>query len=150
MRDKDGVNAVMLACEAAAWYAARGMTLLDALNALYAEHGWYRSAQKSFTFEGESGMKTMQAIMTRLREELPFVIAGYGVEKIVDYQSSATGLPKANVLEYRFENGAKLMVRPSGTEPKIKVYLSAVAGSAAEADANNAKLADTASGWMKE
>ena len=149
VRDKDGVNAVMLACEAAAWYAARGMTLLDALNALYAEHGWYRSAQKSFTFEGESGMKTMQAIMTRLREELPFVIAGYGVEKIVDYQSPATGLPKANVLEYRFENGAKLMVRPSGTEPKIKVYLSAVAGSAAAADAINAKLAEAAAQWMQ-
>ena len=149
VRDKDGVNAVMLACEAAAWYAARGMTLLDALNALYAEHGWYRSAQKSFTFEGESGMKTMQAIMSRLREELPFVIAGYGVEKIVDYQSPATGLPKANVLEYRFENGAKLMVRPSGTEPKIKVYLSAVAGSAAAADAINAKLAEAAAQWMQ-
>ena len=149
VRDKDAVNAVMLACEAAAWYAARGMTLLDALNALYAEHGWYRSAQKSFTFEGESGMKTMQAIMARLREELPFVMAGYGVEKIVDYQNPATGLPKANVLEYRLENGAKLMVRPSGTEPKIKVYLSAVADSAAAADAINAKLADTAAGWMQ-
>ena len=91
----------------------------------------------------------MQAIMARLREELPFVMAGYCVEKIVDYQNPATGLPKANVLEYRLENGAKLMVRPSGTEPKIKVYLSAVADSAAEADAINAKLADTAAGWMQ-
>ena len=148
VRDKDAVNAVMLACEAAAWYAAQGMTLLDAVNALYNKYGWYRNDLKSFTFEGESGMHTMQSIMARLRAEVPFVIAGYGVEKVVDYRNDATGLPKADVLEYRLENGAKLMVRPSGTEPKIKVYLSAVGGSAAEADAVNAALAKAAAGWM--
>ena len=149
VRDKDGVNAVMLACEAAAWYAARGMSLLDAVNALYKEHGFYRSALKSYTFEGESGMRTMQGIMARLRADEPFVIAGYGVDKVTDYQRSGTGLPKADVLEYRLENGAKLMVRPSGTEPKIKVYLSAVAGSEAEADAINERLAEAAGAWMQ-
>ena len=149
VRDKDAVNAVMLACEAAAWYAARGMSLLDAVNALYKEFGFYRNALKSYTFEGESGMHTMQGIMAKLRAEVPFVIAGYGVDKVVDYQNDDTGLPKADVLEYRLENGAKLMVRPSGTEPKIKVYLSAVADSEAAADAINEQMGSTADGWMQ-
>ena len=150
VRDKDGVNAVMLACEAAAYYAKQGMSLLDAVNALYAEFGFYRNALHSFTFEGESGMNTMQGIMARLRAEQPSAIAGYGVDKVVDYQNDDTGLPKADVLEYRLENGAKLMVRPSGTEPKIKVYLSAVGDSEAAADAVNEKLAASAAGWMKD
>ncbi|MGN0976127.1 MAG: phospho-sugar mutase [Gemmiger sp.] len=149
VRDKDAVNAVMLACEAAAYYAAQGMSLLDAVNALYAEFGWYRNALKSFAFEGESGMRTMQGIMKHLREEDPSEVAGYRVCSVVDYQKEGTGLPKANVLEYRFENGAKLMVRPSGTEPKIKIYLSAVADSAEAADSINAALAGAAAHWMR-
>ena len=150
VRDKDAVNAVMLACEAAAYYAARGMSLLDAVNALYAEYGWYRNALQSFTFEGESGMHTMQGIMARLRANAPAEIAGYAVSGVTDYTADGTGLPHADVLEYRLENGAKLMVRPSGTEPKIKVYLSAVADSAEAADAINAKLAEATALWMKE
>ena len=149
VRDKDAVNAVMLACEAAAWYANQGMTLLDAVNALYAEFGWYRNDLKSFTFEGESGMRTMQSIMESLRWDKPASVGGYKTAEIVDYESEGTGLPKANVLEFRFVNGAKLMVRPSGTEPKIKIYLSAVAHSADDADAINAELAAAAAQWMK-
>ena len=149
VRDKDAVNAVMLACEAAAWYANQGMTLLDAVNALYAEFGWYRNDLKSFTFEGESGMRTMQSIMESLRRDKPASVGGYKTAEIVDYESEGTGLPKANVLEFRFMNGAKLMVRPSGTEPKIKIYLSAVANSADAADAVNAELAAAAAQWMK-
>ena len=149
VRDKDAVNAVMLACEAAAWYAARGMTLLDAVNALYAEFGWYRNALCSFTFEGESGMHAMQALMAGLRAEAPAAIAGYAVEKAVDYQAEGTGLPRADVLEYRLAGGHKFMVRPSGTEPKIKVYLSAVGADAAAADAVNETLATAAARMMK-
>ena len=149
VRDKDAVNAVMLACEAAAWYAAQGMSLLDAVNALYKEFGFYRNALKSYTFEGESGMHTMQSIMARLRAEAPAAIAGVKVAGVTDYEHDDTGLPKADVLEYRLENGAKLMVRPSGTEPKIKVYLSAVAGSEAEADAINAQMVADADTWMQ-
>ena len=149
VRDKDAVNAVMLACEAAAWYANQGMTLLDAVNALYAEFGWYRNDLKSFTFEGESGMRTMRSIMESLRRDKPASVGGYKTAEIVDYESEGTGLPKANVLEFRFMNGAKLMVRPSGTEPKIKIYLSAVAHSADAADAVNAELAAAAAQWMK-
>ena len=149
VRDKDAVNAVMLACEAAAWYAAQGMSLLDAVNALYKEFGFYRNALKSYTFEGESGMHTMQSIMTKLRAHAPAAIAGVKVAGVTDYEHDDTGLPKADVLEYRLENGAKLMVRPSGTEPKIKVYLSAVAGSEAEADAINAQMVADADTWMQ-
>ena len=149
VRDKDGVNAVMLACEAAAWYAARGMSLLDAVNALYKEYGFYRNDLKSYTFEGESGMRTMQGIMAKLRQDPPATIAGDAVQKATDYQNDVTGLPKADVLEYRLANGAKLMVRPSGTEPKIKVYLSAVAESESAADAINAQLAAAAGAWMQ-
>ena len=149
VRDKDAVNAVMLACEAAAYYAAQGMSLLDAVNALYAEYGFYRNELHSFTFEGESGMKTMQAIMAGLRAKPQTEIAGFAVAGCTDYQNGDTGLPKADVLEYRLENGAKLMVRPSGTEPKIKIYLSAVAASASQADQINQALAAAASAWMK-
>lgn len=149
VRDKDAVNAVMLACEAAAYYAQQGMSLLDAVNALYAEFGFYRNALQSYTFEGESGMHTMQAIMARLRADAPAGIAGYAVAQAIDYDTEGTGLPRADVLEYRLANGAKLMVRPSGTEPKVKVYLSAVAPTEAEADAINAALADAAAAWMR-
>ena len=115
VRDKDAVNAVMLACETAAYYAAQGMSLLDAVNALYREFGFYRNALESFTFEGETGMHKMQGIMAGLRTSAPKTIAGYEVAEVVDYDTDGTGLPRADVLEYRLVNGAKLMVRPSGT-----------------------------------
>ena len=149
VRDKDAVNATLLVCEAAAWYARQGMTLLDAINALYAEFGCWRNALESFAFEGESGMRTMQAIMASLRAEPPAEIAGLAVEKMVDYAAGDTGLPAADVLEFRLAGGAKLMVRPSGTEPKIKLYLSAVAPTAEEADAVNARLKEGAAALLK-
>ena len=107
VRDKDAVNATLLVCEAAAWYARQGMTLLDAINALYAEFGCWRNALESFAFEGESGMRTMQAIMASLRAEPPAEIAGLAVEKTVDYAAGDTGLPAADVLEFRLAGGAK-------------------------------------------
>ena len=149
VRDKDAVNATLLVCEAAAWYAAQGKTLLDAIEGLYKEYGYYRNALCSFEFEGESGMHTMQALMQKLRDEQPFVLAGYGVEDVIDYNAEGTGLPRADVLEYRLAGGHKFMVRPSGTEPKIKVYLSAAGPSEAAADAINATLAEAAEKMMK-
>lgn len=121
------------------------MTLLDAINQLYAEFGCYRNALHSFAFEGESGMHTMDAIMKQLRQTPPTAIGGMAVESLVDYNTAGTGLPKANVLEFRLAGGAKLMVRPSGTEPKIKVYLSAVAPTEEAADAINDTLGKAAS-----
>ena len=149
VRDKDAVNATLLVCEAAAWYAQQGMTLLDAIEALYKEFGYYRNALCSFAFEGETGMYTMQNLMKTLRADPPKEIAGYAVERVADYDTDGTGLPRANVLEYHLAGGHKLMVRPSGTEPKIKVYLSAVGKSEAEADAVNAELAKAAEMLMK-
>ena len=149
VRDKDAVNATLLVCEAAAWYAAQGKTLLDAIEGLYEEYGYYRNALSSFTFEGESGMHTMQALMAGLRKDPPKEIAGYAVETALDYDAEGTGLPKADVLEYRLAGGHKFMVRPSGTEPKIKVYMSAVADSEAAADAVNAALGEAAARMMK-
>ena len=150
VRDKDAVNATLLVCEAAAWYARQGKTLLDAIEALYKEFGYYRNALCSFTFEGERGMHTMQKLMQNLRTDAPTALAGYAVESCVDYDTAGTGLPRANVLEYRLSGGHKLMVRPSGTEPKIKVYLSAVGESEAEADAVNQTLSQAAARLMQQ
>ena len=116
---------------------------------MYREFGYYRNALCSFAFEGESGMHTMQELMKKLRANAPEDIAGYKVESVVDYDTDGTGLPRANVLEYHLDGGHKLMVRPSGTEPKIKVYLSAVGDSEAAADAVNAALAKAAAEMMK-
>ena len=150
VRDKDAVNATLLVCEAAAWYARQGKTLLDAIEALYKEFGYYRNALCSFTFEGERGMHTMQQLMQNLRTDAPTALAGYAVESCVDYDTDGTGLPRANVLEYRLAGGHKLMVRPSGTEPKIKVYLSAVGDSEAAADAVNEALSRAAARLMQQ
>ena len=149
VRDKDAVNATLLVCEAAAAYAAKGQTLLDAIEALYKEFGYYRNALCSYTFEGETGMHTMQKLMANLRADPPKEIGGYAVEAATDYEAEGTGLPKADVLEYRLAGGHKFMVRPSGTEPKIKVYLSAVGDSEAAADAVNETLAAAAAAMMK-
>ncbi len=151
VRDKDAVNATLLICEAAAWYAQQGMTLLDAMEALYREFGCYRNGLCSFTFEGESGMHAMQRLMEQLRDCPPAEIGGYRVEQAVDYnvEGGYHGLPQADVLEYTLAGGHKFMVRPSGTEPKIKVYLSAVGASEAEADEINETLAAAAASMMK-
>ena len=127
VRDKDGVNAVLIVCEAADWYRRCGMTLSDAMDALYREFGYYACAQKSVCFSGAHAMQEMAARMARLREDLPETIAGFRVAGVTDYLTQATGLPRADVLEFRLEPRAKLILRPSGTEPKLKLYLTASA-----------------------
>ncbi len=124
VRDKDAVNAVMLACECAAWYAGQGMTLLDAMNALYDKFGYYRNGLISKAFEGQDGMLAMDALMKSLRANPPASIAGKQVTGRVDYLDGSTGLIPSDVLEFRLEEGGKVIVRPSGTEPKLKLYLS--------------------------
>ena len=133
VRDKDGVNAVLLVCEAADWYRRRGMTLSDAMDALYREFGYYACAQKSVCFSGAPAMQEMAARMARMREDLPKTIAGFRVAGVTDYLTQQTGLPRADVLEFRLEPRAKLILRPSGTEPKLKCYLTAPAPSASAA-----------------
>ena len=139
VRDKDAVNASMLCCEMTAWYKAKGMTLAQAMDALYEKYGFYRNDLASFTFEGAEGMQKMAAIMENLRANPPKTLDGKEVTKIVDYQAGVNGLPKSNVLE--FQTGcAKVLVRPSGTEPKVKVYLSARASNMADAAQANQRI----------
>ena len=124
VRDKDAVNAVMLACECAAWYAGQGMTLLDAMNALYEKFGFYRNGLLSKAFEGQDGMAAMDALMKSLRTAPPAEIGGWKVSGTTDYLNDGTGLIPSDVLEFRLEDAGKVIVRPSGTEPKLKIYLS--------------------------
>ena len=113
-----------MSCGCAAWYAGQGMTLLDAINALYEKFGYYRNGLISKAFEGQDGMKAMDDLMKSLRSDSPSEIAGRKVTGRVDYLNDQTGLIPSDVLEFRLEGGGKVIVRPSGTEPKLKLYLS--------------------------
>nr|WP_312695353.1 phospho-sugar mutase [Caproiciproducens sp.] len=155
VRDKDAVDASMLICQMAYDYRKQGMTLVDAMDALYRKYGYYENSQVSFGFEGEDGMIQMKRIMENLRAKAPMEVAGCKVAGWSDYETSqrcdggtmsAITLPKSNVLEYRLENGSKLTVRPSGTEPKIKIYISAKGANAEESAALIEKLKETAPG----
>lgn len=145
-RDKDAVVASMLICEMASFYKTQGKTLLDVINELYDEYGAYLNKVLNFGFEGAQGMMKMKSIMAELRENPPKEIADLSVLNVLDYERSTdtdnlTGnvtpitLPKSNVLSYKLPNGCGVIVRPSGTEPKIKVYITS------RADDNNSALA---------
>ena len=123
VRDKDGVNAAMLICQMAQWHKARGKNLAEAMEELYREFGCYQNSLHSFTFEGQAGFAKMKGIMQALRVQPPKKIGGLEVERVVDYTPGLNGLPRADVLEFHLAGGAKAMVRPSGTEPKMKLYL---------------------------
>ena len=149
VRDKDAVNASMLCCEMTAWYKSRGMTLAQAMDALYETYGFYRNELASFTFEGAEGMQKMAAIMENLRFNPPKALDGSAVTKVVDYQAGVDGLPRSNVLEFQTDS-AKVLVRPSGTEPKVKVYLSARASNMEDATKMNQRiLEEVAEDYLK-
>ena len=156
-RDKDAVVASMLITEMAAYYKTQGMTLIEKMQALYLEHGMYRNSLLNFAFEGASGMEKMQSLMQDLRAAAPKQIAGLPVTAVSDYLSretvdTATGavtpidLPRSNVLRYMLPGGSGVIVRPSGTEPKIKVYITAVAADAVQAE----KLGDAIGADMRK
>ena len=153
VRDKDAVNASMLICEMAAYYRTQGISLIQARENLYNKYGVYYHTLHSFTFEGESGMIKMNNIMSQLRNNHPKEIAGYKVISCSDYKLSitkdiATGseteikLPKSNVLAFELEDNLKVVVRPSGTEPKIKTYYTAKAPTFDDAKEIESKLAE--------
>ena len=144
-RDKDAVVASMLICEMAAYYKAKGMSLYEFMQSLYRRYGMYCNTVLNFGFEGAAGMETMRNMMETLRQNPPKVIAGEAVHSISDYQTrlttdtesgaqTAIELPRSNVLSYRLDGADGVIVRPSGTEPKIKVYITAVADSEAAAE----------------
>lgn len=151
VRDKDAVVAAMLICEMVAYYKSLGLSLIEVLSNLYDKYGYYYCSQKSFTCEGQAGMKQIAGIMDRLANDPPAEIGGIKVARFdnlnksesLDVESgkiSAIDLPKSNVLGFYFADGSSLIVRPSGTEPKIKMYLSAVGATDAEALAERQTL----------
>lgn len=154
VRDKDAVVASMLICEMAAYYRTKGISMMQARENLYQKYGVYVHAQHSFTFEGESGMIRMQNIMENLRTNRPEQIDNLKVIQFADYEKqvsidlttgteTAITLPQSNVLSFTLEQGAKVIIRPSGTEPKIKAYYTTTAATEAEAAAKKDEL-DTA------
>lgn len=151
VRDKDAIVASMLICEMAAYYRTKGISMMQARENLYQKYGVYVHAQHSFTFEGESGMIRMQNIMEHLRTHRPEQIDNLKVIQFADYEKqvsidlttgteTAITLPQSNVLSFTLEQGAKVIIRPSGTEPKIKAYYTTTAATEAEAAAKKDEL----------
>lgn len=142
VRDKDAVVASMLICEMAAYYRANGSSIKQRLEEIYSQYGRYFNKTDSFEFPGLSGMDKMAGIMTQLRQEPPAAIGAHKITKAVDFKKyEETGLPPANVLLYELENGATVIIRPSGTEPKIKAYFTTLGKDLAEAQAQKNELA---------
>ncbi|MBR1704705.1 MAG: phospho-sugar mutase [Clostridia bacterium] len=142
VRDKDAVIASMLICEMAAYYRSVGSSIKQRLEEIYAEYGRYLNQVDSFEFPGLTGMEKMAGMMASLRENPPKDIGGIAVAKVTDYlKPEETGLPKSNVLTYSLENGETVVVRPSGTEPKIKAYYPTKGADLAEAQAHKDALA---------
>ncbi|MEI5906382.1 phospho-sugar mutase [Bacillus spongiae] len=144
-RDKDAIQAVLIATEAAAYYKKQGKTLYDVLLDLYEEHGFYKEGMKSLTLKGKQGAEQIQSILLSLREEPIKELAGIKVSSIEDYSTSirndltstkqtTINLPKSNVLKYFLEDGSWFCIRPSGTEPKVKFYLSVMDDSLQNSD----------------
>jgi phosphoglucomutase len=160
VRDKDAVTAAVVLTEMAAWYASQGMTLYDALLALYKKYGYYGERTMNLVMPGLDGLKKMAQLMADLRENPPAEIAGVTVAQRKDYQDgsvidAATGskstmeLTGSNVLRYELADGTSLIVRPSGTEPKVKVYILANGTSKQECDDKVAKYAAWAESLKK-
>ena len=135
VRDKDAVNASMLICQMAQYYKLQGKNLVEAMRDLYEKYGYYHNKTVSLSYPGADGAAKMAGIMKSLRDEAPAEIAGSKVEAVVDYATCVNGLPAADVIEFDLEGGNKAIVRPSGTEPKIKLYIFAKGEDAAAADA---------------
>ena len=152
-RDKDGISAVMSLCEAAAYYKSKGMTLWDQMMKIYEKYGFYKEEQVSIVLEGADGAEKIKSMMTNMRNNLPEKIGKYKViefkdveldeiKNLVTGEQRKTGLPKSNVLYYELENNAWCCVRPSGTEPKIKLYMGVKADSMESAEKDLEELKD--------
>ena len=159
VRDKDAVVASMLICEMAAYYKKQGKTLAMVMDEMYKEYGFYKNTTLNFGFSGAAGMQKMADIMSNLRENAPKEIASYKVLKVADYLESkeydlVTGeetvidLPKSNVLSYSLDGEHACIFRPSGTEPKIKLYITAVGKNADDAQVITDNLANSAKAYL--
>ncbi len=156
VRDKDAVNASLLICEMFAWYKQQGKTLLYRLNEIYASFVYYSSRLLNFAFEGEAGAAKMAELMRRLREKPPKDIAEYEVVQTRDYlieetdSKIAVKLPKSDVLRYWLEKDCEVVVRPSGTEPKLKVYITAVGENRTASETLADKLGAAVQDWFAD
>ena len=132
VRDKDAVNAALLIAEMFAWYHQQGISLTEALRRLYAAYGYCLNTLRSYTFEGSAGLERMREIMRSLRS-LGNRLGDFDIAETLDYAGGLNGLPPSDVLRFALADGSSIVVRPSGTEPKVKVYISAAAPDAEEA-----------------
>jgi phosphoglucomutase len=142
-RDKDAVVASLLICEAAAYYKSQGKTLYEVLLELYEKYGTYLEKLESRTLKGKDGLEQIGAIMNDWRSNPPSEIAGVAVTRMLDYEGELDGLPAENVLKYLLADGSWFCLRPSGTEPKIKVYFAVRGTSLTEASASIKQLVST-------
>ncbi len=146
-RDKDAVVASMLICQMAAWYKNQGKTLVDGLNELYAEFGYYLDTQDSFTLKGQDGAEKIQQLMVYFREKGTSLFDG--IIEVQDFKKGVRDLPLENVLKFIFDDGSWIAVRPSGTEPKIKVYYSIKEADRSAAEERLAKIKEVIHGIIK-
>ena len=147
VRDKDGVNGATLICEMFSYYATQGVSLLDKLNELYQIYGYCLNTLHGYEFDGSAGFAKMQRIMKTFREEVGpgkrvDTFAGKKIEKVLDYSQGLDGLPKSDVLKYLLEGNCSVVVRPSGTEPKLKVYISVSAEDKEQAETMECTIVD--------
>ncbi|WP_297281170.1 phospho-sugar mutase [uncultured Anaerococcus sp.] len=140
VRDKDAVNSAMMISEMAGFYKKQGKTLLDVLEDIYKEHGYYANDVISITLQGMDGQERIGRIMEEVRNNSIKELANLSTDHIIDYKLDETGLPKSNVLKYYFNDNSWLALRPSGTEPKIKIYVNAVADTKNEAEDKKEQL----------
>ena len=159
-RDKDGISAVMSLCEAACYYMSKGITLWDQMINIYKKYGYYKEGQVSIVLEGASGAEKIKSMMENMRKELPEKIGKYKVEEFKDFKQdifknlktgeiSKTGLPSSNVLYYTLEKDCWCCVRPSGTEPKIKLYVGVKADSMEQAEKDLEELKEAIKAMVK-
>ncbi len=147
VRDKDGVNAAYLICEMFSYYKTKGICLLDKLDELYREYGYCLNTLHSYVFDGAAGFAKMQEIMKNFRKGIE-AIGGKKVLKVLDYSEGLDGLPKSDVLKYFLEDNCSLVIRPSGTEPKLKTYISVSAENKELAKVIEEKIADSLKGYF--
>ena len=148
VRDKDGVNGAYMICEMFSFYKTKGISLLDKLNEIYKENGYCLNTLHSFEFDGAAGFTKMQDIMKEFHKGLD-VIGGKKVVETLDYSKGLNGLPKSDVLKYMLEGNCSVVVRPSGTEPKLKTYISVSAENKEEAEALEKKMLESLKDYFK-
>ena len=147
VRDKDGVNGAYMICEMFSFYATRGVTLLEKLEELYKTYGYCLNTLHSYEFEGSAGFAKMQRIMASFRGDI-LSFGGKKVKTLLDYSQGLEGLPKSDVLKFMLEDNCSLVVRPSGTEPKLKVYISVTAENEEQAKEIEQAISGDAQGLM--